>query len=253
VVALEDVSLTVQPGKVTGLIGPNGAGKTTLIDGVTGFARPAAGRVRLDGRDLLGLAPHRRAKAGLSRSFQSLELFEDLTVYENLLTASDPEGFAAYATELVWPRRSALPGEVVAAVRLFGLEPHLGEIVSSLPYGLRRLVAIARAVAPQPSVLMLDEPAAGLSESETADLAQLVRRLADEWGMAVLVIEHDIQFVMTTCDDIVVLDFGRAISSGSRDVVRNDPAVIAAYLGTAGAGQTVVDETQTQSTAEVTR
>jgi sulfate-transporting ATPase len=120
---------------------------------------------------------------------------------------------------------------VVAAIHEFGLEGELLRLVQDLPYGQRRLLAIARAVASQPSVLLLDEPAAGLGDAETAELARLVRRLADDWGMAVLLVEHDMNFVMTVCDEIVVLDFGRKISEGPREVVRNDPNVIAAYLG----------------------
>jgi ABC-type branched-subunit amino acid transport system ATPase component/branched-subunit amino acid ABC-type transport system permease component len=231
VVAVNDVSFTVTPGRITGLIGPNGAGKTSVIDAVTGFTRTAAGSVLLDGRELVGLSATKRARAGLSRSFQSLELFEDATVLDNLRAASDPRDRWSYLFDLVHPVAPPLPGEVVAAIREFRLEDDLLRQVQDLPYGQRRLLAIVRAVATQPSVLLLDEPAAGLSDVETAELGHLVRRLADDWGIAILLVEHDMTFVMSVCDDIVVLDFGTEISTGTPQEIRRDPAVIAAYLG----------------------
>ena len=231
VVAVRDVSFTVNPGRITGLIGPNGAGKTSLIDAVTGFTRTARGSVLLDGEELVGLSATKRARAGLSRSFQSLELFEDATVLDNLRAASDPRDRLSYLRDLVHPVAPTLPGEVVAAIREFRLEDDLLRQVQDLPYGQRRLLAIVRAVATRPSVLLLDEPAAGLSDVETAELAHLVRRLADDWGIAILLVEHDMTFVMSVCDDIVVLDFGMQISAGTPQEIRRDPAVIAAYLG----------------------
>src|SRR5215213_2627595 len=231
VVAVNDVSFVVSPGRITGLIGPNGAGKTSVIDAVTGFTRSTTGLVLLDGQDLARSSATKRARAGLSRSFQSLELFEDATVLDNLRAASDPRDRQSYLLDLVHPIDPPLPGEVVAAIREFRLEDDLLRLVQDLPYGQRRLLAIVRAVATRPSVLLLDEPAAGLSDVETAELGHLVRRLADDWGIAVLVVEHDMTFVMNVCDDIVVLDFGTQISGGTPQEVRRDPAVIAAYLG----------------------
>jgi sulfate-transporting ATPase len=231
VVAVDDVSFSVPPGVIVGLIGPNGAGKTSVIDAVTGFTRVASGTVQLDGEELTGLSATKRARAGLSRSFQSLELFEDATVLDNLRAASDPRDRRSYLLDLVHPVMPPLPGEVVAAIREFDLENDLLRQVQDLPYGHRRLLAIARAVATQPSVLMLDEPAAGLGDVETAELAHLVRRLADDWGIAVLLVEHDMNFVMSVCDRLVVLDFGRQICEGRPDDVRRDKGVIAAYLG----------------------
>ncbi|MDY7106851.1 MAG: branched-chain amino acid ABC transporter permease/ATP-binding protein [Actinomycetota bacterium] len=242
VTAVDDLSLRVEPGKVLGLIGPNGAGKTSAIDAITGFTRADAGSVRLDGRELVGLSTTARARAGLSRSFQSLELFEDATVHDNLRAASDPRDRWSYLRDLFWPVDDPLSGEVVAAVREFQLTDDLHRHVQDLPYGQRRLLALARAVATRPSVLLLDEPAAGLGDNESAELAHLVRRLADDWGIAVLLVEHDMNFVMGVCDEIVVLDFGRCISEGTADEVRRDPAVIAAYLGDdAGADEPAVD------------
>jgi sulfate-transporting ATPase len=173
----------------------------------------------------------RRARAGLARSFQSLELFEDSTVFENLSVAADPQDLRSYVFDLVWPINPPFPPEVVRAVREFQLDQDLHRDVKDLSYGKRRLLAIARAVAMHPSVLLLDEPAAGLSSTESAELSRVVRRLADNWGMAVLVVEHDMNFVMGVCDQVVVLDFGKLIASGSPEQVSSDPAVIAAYLG----------------------
>jgi len=230
VIAVDDVSFSVTPGSILGLIGPNGAGKTSVIDAVTGFTR-ASGTVRLDGRDLMGLPPAKRARAGVSRSFQSLELFEDSTVFDNLRAASDPRDRLSFVRDLVYPASPPLPSSVVAAIREFGLEADLDRQVQDLPYARRRLLAIARAIASQPSVLLLDEPAAGLGDVETAELAHLVRRLANDWGFAVLLIEHDMNFVMSVCDRIVVLDFGRQIAEGTPEEIRNNPIVVAAYLG----------------------
>ena len=234
-VAVDRVSATIRPGTVTGLIGPNGAGKTSLIDAISGFA-PSEGTVRLIGDaggadDLAGLSAVRRARAGVARSFQSLELFEDSTVFENLSVAADPQDLRSYLRDLVRPVNPPFPPEVVRAIIEFQLDEDLHRDVHDLSYGKRRLLAIARAVAMHPSVLLLDEPAAGLSATESAELAEVVRRLAEDWGMTVLVVEHDMNFVMEVCDEVLVLDFGRLIASGPPEEVRSDPAVIAAYLG----------------------
>ena len=230
-VAVNKVDLVVQPGRITGLIGPNGAGKTSLIDAVTGFTKISEGQITLDGIDVSSWSTAKRARAGVGRSFQALELFEDCSVIDNLRAASDPRDAISYFRDLIYPVEAPLSSAVVSAIRDFELVDDLSRGVEDLSYGKRRLLAIARAVAAQPSVLLLDEPAAGLNDFETRELSSLVVRLAKEWGMAILLVEHDINFVMSVCDDITVLDFGQRISNGTPVEVRNDPAVIAAYLG----------------------
>ncbi|WP_420638613.1 ABC transporter permease subunit [Candidatus Poriferisocius sp.] len=231
VVAVDDVSFSLEPGTITGLIGPNGAGKTSLIDAISGFTG-AEGRVLVNGTDMSRLSPARRARSGVARSFQSLELFEDSTVFENLSVAADPQDLRSYLRDLVAPSNPPFPPEVVRAIVEFQLDKDLHRDVKDLSYGKRRLLAIARAVAMHPSVLLLDEPVAGLSTAESEELAEVVRRLARDWGMAVLVVEHDMNFVNGVCDHVVVLDFGKMIASGPPEQIRNDPLVVAAYLGT---------------------
>ncbi|EIV96082.1 ATP-binding cassette domain-containing protein [Frankia sp. QA3] len=231
--AVRAVDLRVLPGQVVGMIGPNGAGKTTVIDAITGYtpalvASMTLGEVRLD-----RLPAHRRARAGISRSFQNLELFDDLTVLENIQAASDRRDARAYLTDLVFPRSRPLSGAAIAAVEAFGLREDLLRTVSDLPYGRRRLLAIARAVAAGPAVLLLDEPCAGLDESASAEVAALLRRLADEWGLGILLNEHDMDVIMGVCDRVVVLDAGELIAEGTPAQVAADPRVRAAYLGDA--------------------
>jgi ABC-type branched-subunit amino acid transport system ATPase component/branched-subunit amino acid ABC-type transport system permease component len=228
---LTDVSLTVNPGEVVGLIGPNGAGKTTTIDVLSGFVRPREGSVKLGDTELVGKGPSRVARAGLARSFQSLELFDDMTVRDNLRTAAEPRDAIAFLSDLVWPRRRPLGATVDAVIAEFELEPWLDHLPTDLPYGRRRLVAIARAVASEPSILCLDEPAAGLDEAERKELAEVVSRLATEWGMGVLLIEHDTDLVLGLCDRICVLNFGKVLADGTPEQIRANPEVIAAYLG----------------------
>lgn len=230
VVAVDSIGIDVNPGNVVGLIGPNGAGKTSLMNAVSGFT-PYRGRVLLDGQAIDSLPSHRRACAGLVRSFQGLELFPEMTVLENLQVPHDRNGGWQTGRELVRPTKTTLSPVAMAAVQDFGLGPILHKSPDEISYGQRRLVAIARAVAAEPSVLLLDEPVAGLSEHESGEFAHLVRRLADTWGMAVLVIEHDMNFVMSICDRITVIDFGKFVCEGSPAEVRVNRGAVAAYLG----------------------
>lgn len=232
--AVSDVSLDVAPGEVVGLIGPNGAGKTTLIDAVTGFVDVSEGTISINGRRIDRMNTTQRARLGLRRSFQSLELFEDISVEENIDAGSDRRvARRTWVTDLFWPGHHDLPATAVAAVREFALESCLDQTPETLPYGTRRLVGIARTVASGPSVVLLDEPAAGLDEIESAELARLIRRLANERNMAVLLVEHDVGLVMSICDRIVVVDYGRVIASGTPTEIRRSEAVRHAYLGDA--------------------
>jgi sulfate-transporting ATPase len=232
--AVRDVSLTVRPGEVVGLIGPNGAGKTTVIDAITGFVHAKSGEIMFNDRSLQGMRSSARARLGLTRSFQSLELFDDLSVFDNLAAASDPRGIRYYATDIVYPKNSQLSEAAQAAIPEFGLVDILDKFPTELSYGTRRLVAIARAVATGPSVLLLDEPAAGLDDRETAELSDLVVRLARQWGMGVLLVEHDVAMVMSVCDHVHAMELGTIIAEGTPFEVRNHEEVIRSFLGSTG-------------------
>jgi ABC-type branched-subunit amino acid transport system ATPase component len=229
--ALEDVSIEARTGELIGIIGPNGAGKTTLIDVLTGFTSPSSGRIELNGRDVTGQWPSSLSRSGLTRSFQSLELFDDMTVLDNLRVASEPRNLSAYVTDMVYPRTPPLAPAARAAIAEFGLQDSLDHLPSELPYGRRRLVAIARAVATEPSILCLDEPAAGLDEAEAHHLSALLRRLVNDWGMGILLIEHNVEIVMNVCDRIYALNFGKVIAEGTPAELRRNPEVISVYLG----------------------
>ena len=219
-IALDDVDISAIPGLVTGLIGPNGAGKTTLFNVICGLLTPSSGVVRLVGRDVNRLAPYKRARLGLARTFQRLELFGLLTVRENVMVAADLR--ARYAHEE--------HPDVEAIIDRVGLTRRIDDRVDELPTGQARLVEIARALAASPRVLLLDEPASGLDEDESNQFGALLRTLAAE-GIAVLLVEHDVQLVMEVCDLIHVLDFGRIIAVGDSDSIRTDQSVLTAYLG----------------------
>jgi sulfate-transporting ATPase len=229
--ALDGVDLDLEPGTVLGIIGPNGAGKTTLVDALTGYTRLTSGSIELDGDDIGALAPHQRSRRGIGRSFQSLELFEDLSVRDNLLVAADDRSWSRTALAGIAPGKPSLSPAARAAVDRFGLAPHLDASPAGLSFGERRLLAIARALSGSPRILMLDEPAAGLGSEERNELRRLVRHLADDWGIAVLIIEHDVDLVLGVSDRVLALDFGRTIAVGTPAQVRADDAVVAAYLG----------------------
>jgi branched-chain amino acid transport system ATP-binding protein len=222
--ALSETTVSVDPGVVTGLIGPNGAGKTTLFNVITGLLDPDAGRVVLDGRDITSYSPFRRARLGISRTFQKLEAFNSLSARENVLVAAEQRK--------AWDRTPFSPGAVADdLLARVGIADVANYMVGTLPTGTARLVELARALALNPRVLLLDEPSSGLNEDETKGMAGLLRRLVAD-GLAVLLVEHDMSFVMGTCELIYVLEFGQIIATGPPDRIQADPAVQAAYLGT---------------------
>ena len=223
ITALDGASLAVESGGITGLIGPNGAGKTTMFDVLTGLTPVDSGRVMVDGRNVTRVAPHRRARLGVARTFQRLELFGGLTVLENVECAA---GMALGARGRAAAARR-IAGPLVARV---GLGPVAHVRAGLLPTGQARLVEVARALATHPKVLLLDEPASGQSDTEREQFARLLRELAQD-GLGVLLVEHDMDLVMSVCEHLVVLNFGRVIAAGTPADVRRDPAVMAAYLG----------------------
>ena len=230
--AVDKVDLVVEEGQLVGLIGPNGAGKTTFVDAITGFVR-YTGRAELDGRNLAGMAPHARARRGLARTWQSTELFDDLTVRENLMVAAERPSWLSLAAELVG-RPAVDDAATDAALERLELGPLADAMPSELTQGQRKLVGVARAIAMQPRLLCLDEPAAGLDTRESGELGRQLRQIADA-GTATLLIDHDMGLVLTISDRIVVLEFGKVIAAGPPDEVRRDPLVVKAYLGGAQA------------------
>jgi branched-chain amino acid transport system ATP-binding protein len=231
VTAVDDVDLTVPAGKVVGLIGPNGAGKTSTIDALTGYHAPANGTVTFDGDDITRMRPHLRARRGLVRTFQSVELFDDLTVEENLLVASQRMGVISALRDLLLPIGAHPRDDVDWALELCGLGDVADRLPTELSHGRRKLVGVARALAQRPRLVLMDEPAAGLDTDESAELGEHVRALPDA-GVTVLLVDHDMSLVLSVCDEVVVLDFGQVIARGTPEQIRNDDAVVAAYLGT---------------------
>ena len=232
--ANENVDLSIAEGKFVGLIGSNGAGKTTFVDAITGYARIAAGSVHFDGDDITADAPNLRARKGLVRTFQSLELFDDLTVYDNLLVACEKSRWWSIPVDIL-RRRPPKEAEERArwALRTVGIEHLADRLPEDLSHGHRKVVGVARALAARPKLLLLDEPAAGLDAHESADLSKMLRGLLEE-GITIFLIDHDMGLVLSVCDEIYVLDFGRIVAHGTPAEIRRDPAVIAAYLGESG-------------------
>ena len=228
-VAVDAASVTAEAGKVTGLIGPNGAGKTTLFNVVTGLLPPTDGVVRLDGRDITKLKPHRRARLGMARTFQRLELFTSLSVRENIRVAGEIRNRWSRAF-LGLSRDRTLGREVDEMIDRIGLGAVADEEVSSIPTGQARVVELGRALMTRPSLLLLDEPASGQDDAETEAFGVLLRQLAAD-GIGIFLVEHDVTLVMDVCDHIHVVDFGEIIAGGSPDEIQRDQIVLDAYLG----------------------
>ncbi len=228
--ALVDLDLAVSEGQLVGLIGPNGAGKTTFIDAVGGFAS-CSGNVILRGEDISRLPPHRRARRGLARTWQSGDLFDDLSVRENLLVAAGAGAWGSTLREVLTGQtaESELVDQALAEV---GLERLADRGAGELTQGQRKLVGVARALASGPRAVCLDEPAAGLDSEESRELGKRLRAVADR-GMAMILVDHDMGLVLSVCDQVVVLDFGRVIATGVPDEIRKSHVVIEAYLGRA--------------------
>jgi branched-chain amino acid transport system ATP-binding protein len=235
ILALDNVSLTAAAREVTGIIGPNGAGKTTLLNVLCGFVRPDQGTISFDGRELRRVRPHQLAALGIARTLQGIGLFSGLSVIENVMV-----GATGLAKAGFWPGLFGLPrsdaderrlrDHAVRALELAGVADHAEAMPDTLAHGLRKRVALARALVARPRLLLLDEPASGLAEAELAELGALITSLARE--CTVVVIEHRMDLMMSVCNQIFVLDFGKVIAAGTPEQVQADPAVTAAYLGT---------------------
>ncbi len=234
--ALTEADFTIAPGTVTSLIGPNGAGKTTLLNAITGMVPLTSGAVLLDGVDIAGLPPHKRAEAGVVRTFQNLEVFTSMSVLENVMAGRHAlTRYSVAASLLRTPgfRRAERECREAAldCLEFVGLADLADAPAGDLPYGKQRLLEMARALAAAPKLLLLDEPAAGLNSKETAELGNLIRAVRDRRGVAVGLVEHDMDLVMSVSDFVTVLHFGHPLAAGTPDQIQANPEVIKAYLG----------------------
>jgi len=233
--AVQEVSFSVRQGQIKGIIGPNGAGKTTLFNLITGVYRPDRGSIRFDGERCAGLAPHQMAERGIARTFQNVELFERMSVLENVMVGRHPRtraGFISAAFRLGGARgeERLIREKALEILGFVGIVDKAEWVSSALPFGLQRVLEIARALATEPRLLLLDEPASGLNAVETRDLGRLLGRIRDR-GITVLLVEHDMSLTMEICDEILVMDYGRRLAEGTPREIQRHPQVIAAYLG----------------------
>ena len=234
--AVENVHFALEKEQIMGLIGPNGAGKTTVFNLLTGVYTPTEGQIKLDGKSIVGKKTYQITKAGIARTFQNIRLFKDMTVLDNVKVAMNYGMKYSFLSGIFslpgyWREEAQVEQRALELLSVFHLEGNAGDLARNLPYGQQRTLEIARALAARPKVLLLDEPAAGMNPTETMELMNTIQRIREQFQVAVLLIEHDMSFVMGICEHIVVLDYGKIIASGSPEVVRNDPKVIAAYLG----------------------
>ncbi len=244
-VANQKINFEIGRGEVVGLIGPNGAGKTTCFNVITGVYLPSQGKIFFKGKEISGLAPHKIAQSGLARTFQNIRLFKEMTVLENLLVSlHKTRGYSIASAFLrlasVRRREKFLHDKAMGVLQALGLEKHSHTLAKNLPYGDQRKVEIARALATDPELLLLDEPAAGMNPSETAKLAHLILEIREKFKVTVLLIEHDMSLVMKICERIYVLDYGQLIAQGVPSEIQKNPKVIEAYLG----GALNLDETK---------
>jgi branched-chain amino acid transport system ATP-binding protein len=234
-VALDSVSFHIKRGEILGLIGPNGAGKTTCFNAMTGVYRPTSGRVLLEGKPLGRTAKYRITRKGIARTFQNIRLFEEMTALENVVVGTDARHKTSVLGALLrlprhFKEEKAAVEKAMALLEFVGIADRAGDKAKNLPYGYQRRLEIARALATEPKLLCLDEPAAGFNPAEKDELMELIRKIRDD-GFTVLLIEHDMRLVMGVTDRIVVLEFGKKIAEGKPEEIRNNKAVIAAYLG----------------------